>query len=140
MIQHADLVATMYAEALLITFNVKVKSKIPAMKFNRDDVFEVLTGKSVGNISPELLDDLPPGHWSEATPYQRKAALALTEAIKVQNEAQRFLPKFMEMVSDALTAIDLCDKHGRELVVFEVEDADWMAVDLRTIESADADF
>jgi hypothetical protein len=140
MMKNIDQIATLYAETLLRVFHLKVGSKPIALKFNRDDVFEVLTGKSAGKMSEAYFDKLQQAEDSESGRIKHEIALQFLADMKKSNDAQQFLTKLMEAVSDALTGLDLCDEYGHELAIFEVESPEWMAIDLSTIESVDADF
>lgn len=140
MMKNRDRMVTLYAETLLRVFNTKVGSNPLALKFNRDDMFEVLTGKSAGKMSDAYFDKLQREETEEDGEERFKVAFQFLEDMKKSKDIQDFIIKFMESVSDALTATDLCDQYERELAIFEIAGAEWMAVDLLTIASVDADF
>lgn len=126
-----------YAEALLIVFN-SYAAGTHAIRFNRDELYEIVTGKSSGRYNVKEAD------LNLAVTEDAAESQAALQRIAVDADAGEVLMRatsdFMTDVSDALTLTVLCEKYGRDLVIVEEEGASWVAVDLLAIRITDINF
>lgn len=116
-----------YAEALLIVFNKYSTNNSIAIEFNYKDLYELITGKDSGkSFLPEDSSDI-----DEEVTLSLIEAVASYEKDKKEKEIEAL--KFMVRVQNVLKLITLCELHNRELLIKELEDDTWIAIDLKNI-------
>ena len=125
-----------YAEALLIVFNNYGAGK-PSIRFNRDDLYELITGSpSKDTVGNEADFSRMEAGGPEAQAAHERLIKRHDRHVVLQEDVRIF----MLSVGLALTLKELCEKYGRELVIFEYERGSWIALDLNSIEITDIHF
>lgn len=121
-----------YAEALLIVFNKYADVYSQAIHFNHKDLYELIKAEDAGRnfVSVDLINQLANTKDSETYKKLFKEIESLNNT-RLDKEKQVY--KFMLEVNSALNLIVLCDKYKRQLILTQLEEEEWIAVDISKI-------